>query len=305
VRVIRGKVAAVTGAGSGLGKAIALRLAREGANLHLVDIDLAAAEKVAEEARALGVTAAAAQCDVADLAQLERVVQEMLAHWGGIDILVNNAGVAWYGPTNRMSASEWERLLAINLHAPIHLTRLLLKNFLKRPEAHVLNMASICGWVCSTRFAAYHVSKYGLVGFTEAMRAEFLTRRIGFTAVCPGPVRTNLYRDAPCGNKGKTTPDPPAWLCTTPEKVAAASVRAIYRNQAVKFVSPMAYLLYYSKRLVPWAFNIMHHFGQKRLEDQPAERREAKLKKIREREAQKDAAAAEQPAGEQQDRKAA
>jgi NAD(P)-dependent dehydrogenase (short-subunit alcohol dehydrogenase family) len=278
MKVIRGKTAVVTGAGSGLGRAIALRLAREGANLHLIDIDLAAAEAVALECHARGVQAIAAKCDVSRLKELEAAASEALRLWGAVDILVNNAGIAWYGHTLKMPADDWERLLAVNLHAPIHLTRLLLPAMLKRPEAHVVNMASISGLVCSARFAAYHVSKFGLVGFSEAMRAEYLRRGVGFTALCPGPVRTNLYKSAPNSYKGRETPEPPAWLCTTPERVAEAAVRAIYRNRAVALVSPMAWLLYYSKRLAPWVFYTLHRFGQKR-DEEVAARRAAKRAK--------------------------
>jgi short-subunit dehydrogenase len=272
MKVIRGKTTVVTGAGSGLGRAIALRLAKEGANLHLLDIDLPAAEGVAGECRSLGVRAIAARCDLSQLSELEIAASHIHEQWSTIDILVNNAGIAWYGHTLKMPADAWERLLDVNLHAPIHLTRLLLPAMLKRPEAHVVNMASISGWVCSARFAAYHVSKFGLVGFSEAMRAEYLRRGVGFTAVCPGPVRTNLYKSAPNSYKGRETPQPPAWLCTTPQRVAEATVRAIYRNRAVTFVSPMAWLLYYSKRFAPWIFHTLHHFGQKRDEEVAAKR---------------------------------
>jgi short-subunit dehydrogenase len=220
----------------------------------------------------LGAQAWAARCDVSQRSELELAARSILARHGGVDILVNNAGIGWYGHTLKMPADDWERLLAVNLHAPIHLTRLLLPSMLKRPEAHVINMASISGWVCSARFAAYHVSKFGLVGFNEAMRAEYLRRGVGFTAVCPGPVQTNLYKSAPNSYKGRETPEPPAWLCTTSERVAEATVRAIYRNRPVTLVSPMAWLLYYGKRIAPWVFYTLHHFGQKRDEEVAAKR---------------------------------
>ncbi len=264
MRVIRGKLAVVTGAGSGIGRAIALRLAREGANLHLLDIDLPAAERVAEEARRLVVEAASTQCDVSQLAELEAAVAEIRRRWTAVAILVNNAGIAWYGHSLKMPADDWDKLLAINLHAPIHLSRLLLPVLLKQPEAHIVNMASISGWVCGARMTAYHASKFGLIGFSEALRAEFLARKIGVTAVCPGPVQTNLYRASETSYTDRDTPEPPAWLCTTPERVAEATIRAIYRNKAIALVSPMAWLLYYSKRLAPWIFYTLHQFGQKR-----------------------------------------
>jgi short-subunit dehydrogenase len=123
-------------------------------------------------------------------------------------------------------------------------------------------MASIAGWVCGGRYAAYHVSKFGMVGFSEALRAEFGRQGLGVTAVCPGPVLTNLYRNAPCGSAGKGTPSPPAWICTTPERVAEAVVRAIYQNRAITFVGLSAHLLHYSKRLAPWIFYWLHNIGR-------------------------------------------
>src|SRR5262245_33258387 len=262
MRVIKEKVAVVTGGGSGLGRTIALRLAREGAHLHLVDIDPSAAEATAAEIRSRGVMAAVTQCDLSDPTAIDALVAGLTDRWNQIDILVNSAGVGWYGPTTRMTDAEWDRLLAINLQAPIRLTTKLLPALLARPEAHVINMASICGFVCGGRFAAYHVSKFGMVGFSEALRAEFGRHGLGVTAVCPGPVLTNLYKSSPCGYRDRETPPPPAWLYTTDDRVAAKTVRAIYRNQAVALVGLAAYLLHYSKRLAPWAFYALHTIGR-------------------------------------------
>jgi NAD(P)-dependent dehydrogenase (short-subunit alcohol dehydrogenase family) len=262
MRTIRGKVALVTGAGSGLGRAIALRLAREGARLHLADVNAASLAATAGDVRRTGALAAASIVDLSDRAGVDELAAAVQNEWGGVDILVNNAGIAWYGPTLKMTDDEWERLMAINLDAPVRLTRRLLKSLLSRPEAHVVNMASICGWVCGGRFAAYHVSKYGLIGFSEALRAEFNRHGLGVTAVCPGPVKTDLYRNARCGYADRTTPEPPAWLCTTTERVAAKTVRAIYRNEAVSLVGAAAYLLYFGKRFAPGVFYALHGIGR-------------------------------------------
>jgi short-subunit dehydrogenase len=262
MRTIKDKLAVVTGGAGGLGRAIALRLAAEGAHLHLVDIDAAALAATAEEVRGHGVGCDTSLCDLADGCAIDRLADELAAAGGGPDILVNNAGVAWYGPTTKMRPAEWDRLLAINLHAPIRLTTRLLPSLLARPEAHVVNMASISGWVCGGRYAAYHVSKFGLVGFSEALRAEFCRQGLGVTALCPGPVLTSLYKKAPCGTKGRETPSPPPWLCTTPQRVANATIRAIYRNRAVAFVGLSAHLLHYAKRFAPWIFYGLHSIGR-------------------------------------------
>jgi NAD(P)-dependent dehydrogenase (short-subunit alcohol dehydrogenase family) len=262
MKTIRDKVALVTGAGSGLGRAIAVRLAHEGARIHLADINSAAAAATSAQIRALRREVAITACDLCDPASLESLVADVHNQWGGLDILVNNAGIAWYGPTQKMTDDQWDQLLTLNLHVPINLTRRFLKTLLARPESHVINMASICGWVCGGRFNAYHVSKFGLVGFSEALRAEFNRHGLGVTAVCPGPVLTDLYKKSGCGYGDRETPHPPAWLCTTPDRVAAKTVRAIYRNHAISLVGTAAHLLYYGKRLAPSIFYALHSIGR-------------------------------------------
>ena len=274
MRVIKDKIAVVTGGAGGLGRAIARRLAQEGAHLHLVDIDRAALGQAADEIRSHGVTCETSVCDLADAAAIDRLADGLIARDRPLDILVNNAGVAWYGPTAKMPSEQWDRLLAINLQAPIRLTTRLLPVLLARPEAHVVNMASIAGWVCGGRYAAYHVSKFGMVGFSEALRAEYCRQGLGVTALCPGPVLTSLYKNAPSGNAGRQTPAPPAWICTTPERVAAAAVRAIYRNQAIRFVGLSAHLLHYTKRLAPWVFYLLHGIGRRKNLQRKLERTE-------------------------------
>ena len=110
-------------------------------------------------------------------------------------------------------------------------------------------MCSISGLVASSRFAAYNVSKFGLIGMTEALRMEYGRRTLGATALCPGPVKTNLYRSAASG-RAKPVPEPPGWLCASAERVAAKGIRGIKKNKRMVLVTPMAYMLYYIKRLV-------------------------------------------------------
>ncbi|OHB75004.1 MAG: short-chain dehydrogenase [Planctomycetes bacterium RBG_16_64_10] len=264
MREIRGKKALITGGAAGLGRAIAEQLARAGADVYLLDIDRLGLTDAVGQLRSLGVEAIGAYCDVAQPDQISASVQGLMARWGGLDILVNNAGVAYYGPTLSMTAAQWDWILAVNLHAPIQFTRELLPVLLERAEAHILNMASITGLVAGGRFCAYHVSKFGLVGFSEALRAEFGRQGLGVTALCPGPVRTNLYCATPSGHKHKATPTPPRWICTTPERVAAKAVRAIRRDQRLVLVSPLAYTLYYTKRFAPGLLDALQRIGRRR-----------------------------------------
>ncbi|HZZ72132.1 MAG TPA: SDR family oxidoreductase [Pirellulales bacterium] len=263
MRVIKNKKALVTGAASGIGKALALELAREGCHLYLWDINREGLEQTVRECAALGVEAIGDRCDVSKKKEISAAVQRLLERWGWIDILVNNAGVAYYGPTENMTAEQWDWLLSINLLAPLQLIQEFLPILLHRAEAHILNVCSISGLVASGRFAAYHVGKYGLIGMTEALRAEYARRDLGATALCPGPVQTNLYKSAASGRADKKVPSPPNWLCTTAQRVARRGVRGIKKNQAMVLVSPMAYLLYYMKRVAPWFLDSIARLSRK------------------------------------------
>jgi NAD(P)-dependent dehydrogenase (short-subunit alcohol dehydrogenase family) len=264
MRVIRGKSALVTGAASGIGRAIALRLAAEGARVYLLDINAVELTKAVADVKQRGVEALGRLCDVSDSRQVSGAVQHLLDQWGGVDILVNNAGITYYGVTPRMSAEHWDRLLAINLHAPIQFTRELLPTLMSRDEAHVLNVASICGLVGLGRVAAYTTSKFALVGFSESLRAELCRNGLGVTALCPGLVDTNLFAAAPLGVDRSKNRQPPPWLLTTPERVAERAIRAIYRNQGLVVLQPYARFLYLAKRLAPGVLDLGNRFRRRK-----------------------------------------
>ena len=241
----------MTGAASGIGRAIALELARAGADLFLLDVDTERLNQTASDAQALGVEALARRCDVGQPAEIAASVEAMLEAWGYLDILVNNAGVTFYGPTTTMTAQQWDWLLGINLLAPIQFTRELLPILLLRPEAHILNVASIGGLVAGPRLTAYFTSKFGLVGFSESLRADLAGSRVGVTALCPGLVRTGLWESAVQGRTTKRRLVPPKLVSTTPEKVAAKALRAIRRNRGLQLVTLLARVLYLIKRISP------------------------------------------------------
>jgi NAD(P)-dependent dehydrogenase (short-subunit alcohol dehydrogenase family) len=251
MREIQGKTALVTGAASGIGRAIALRLAAEGAKLYLIDVNAVALSRVVAEAKSRGVEALGRQCDVSQPAQNTAAIHHLLDQFGGVDILVNNAGITYYGQTRKMAAEHWTRLMAVNLHAPIQFTLELLPTLCSRDEAHIVNVASICGLVGLERVAAYSTSKFGLVGFSESLRAEFVRQGVGVTAICPGLVDTNLFSAAARGDDIAENKKPPRWLLASPELIANRTIRAIYRNQGVVVVQPYAKLLHLVKRLTP------------------------------------------------------
>lgn len=264
MKTIRGKKALVTGAASGIGRGIALTLAREGADLYLLDVDEVGLATVAAEATMFGVSALTDRCDLTQPTDVTRALQAMLARWEHIDILVNNAGIAYYGPTQLMTAAQWDRLLGVNLLAPIQITRELLPVLLGRPDAHVLNVCSISGLVAGGRFAAYHTSKFGLIGFTAALRAEFGRSGLGVSALCPGPVLTNLYRSCESPRPDKPVPEPPRWLCCSIDAVSAGAIKCLRRNKRQLLVGPLAHLLAWANWLAPGVIDFLNHFKRRR-----------------------------------------
>lgn len=264
MRTLRDKAALVTGAASGIGRALALQLASEGCDLFLLDVDQVGLVNVVKEVKTLRVNAIGRHCDVSDPQQIAASAAHIIDRWGGVDLLVNNAGITYYGQTEQMSAEHCERLLAINLNAPIHFTRELLPTMLERPEAHVLNIASFFGLIGTRRLAAYTASKFGLVGFSESLRAEYARAGLGVTAMCPGFVDTNLFSTAPLGADRRQHKAPPRWMLTTPEKIAARAIKAVHRNEAQVVMQPYAKLAHLGKRLLPGLFDWANHLSRKR-----------------------------------------
>lgn len=281
MKVLRGRKALITGAASGIGRAIAAALAREGVDVCLWDVNEQGLKSTADELRSLGVRV---DCDCVDLSQpveITKAVHSLKERLGSIDILVNNAGIAFYGPTHSMSAAQWNTLMGINLLAPIQITHELLPTLLEQPQAHILNVCSISGLVAGGRFAAYHTSKFGLIGFTESLRAEYGRRGLGVTALCPGPVLTNLYRDCAVGQQGKVVPQPPRWLCSSVETVATRAIKAIRRNQRMPIIGPLAHLLINLKWLAPGLIDFLNHFKRRKRSQKPTQREASEMRDIR------------------------
>jgi 3-oxoacyl-[acyl-carrier protein] reductase len=255
MRIIRGKTAMVTGAASGIGRAIALELAKEGADLFLVDIKAGALAAVAQEAQDHGVKVTTAITDLADPAQISSTVAQLRNSWKRLNILVNNAGTTYYGQTHLMTGEQWKRIMAVNLMAPIQLVHELLPTLLAADDAHILNVCSIFGLVTWRKTTAYQTSKFGLVGFSSALRAEYSSETFGVTALCPGFVQSSLLDDCETDTADRKV-TVPAWICATPEQTAVKAVRAIQKNKGLVLVTPAAHLYWrlmrFSPALVDW-----------------------------------------------------
>jgi 3-oxoacyl-[acyl-carrier protein] reductase len=255
MRTIRGKKALVTGAASGIGRAIALALAREGADVFLVDVKEDGLADVARELGSHKVKVVTAVCDLASAAQIEALAADLRRRWNGLNILVNNAGITYYGNTHLMTAEQWKRIMAVNLLAPIQLVHELLPTLLAAEEAHILNVCSMFGLATWRKTAAYQTSKFGLVGFSAALRAEYCSETFGVTALCPGFVRSSLLDESQTDTAERRL-KVPAWICTSAEQTAAKAIRAIHRNQGVALVTPAAHFYWrlarFSPGLVDW-----------------------------------------------------
>ncbi|MCC7474992.1 MAG: SDR family oxidoreductase [Pirellulales bacterium] len=264
MKVVRGKKALVSGAASGIGRAIALRLAAEGVHLFLIDVDDAGLAQAAIEASVGGVEVITRHCDLSERHDISATVFEVLERWGGVDILVNNAGITYFGKTDHMAAEHWDRLLQINLLAHVQMTRELLPSLLERPDGHVLNVCSILGLVGMPMVTAYCTSKFAMVGFSESLRSEFGRQGLGVTALCPGFVNTKLFTSAPLEGEASEHKVPPQSITTTPERVAEAALRAIYRNRRMVVMGPFARFLHGIKWLAPWLLDAVFHRGRRK-----------------------------------------
>jgi NAD(P)-dependent dehydrogenase (short-subunit alcohol dehydrogenase family) len=192
------RVAVVTGAASGIGRATALRLATEGARVAIVDRDAAGAARTAEEIAAAGGTALAAPCDVADSRSVADAARRIEAELGGADVLANVAGV---GDTAGMEGIEgiddkrWALTLAVNLNGPFHWCRALLPGMASRGRGAVVNVSSLAGRSKSANGGlAYSASKAGLLGLTLHLAFDYGPRGVRINAICPGGVDTPMLR---------------------------------------------------------------------------------------------------------------
>lgn len=190
--VLNDKVVIITGASSGIGRALAFAFARRAAKLVLVARRAERLEAVRREIEPYTSDVLIIPADVADDAQLERVVEETLAAFGRIDVLVNNAGIVASGPFQEQPLEQISRILTVNLAAVIKLTRLVLPHMLTHNRGYILNIGSGLGRTAMPLYAGYSASKYGLAGFSDALRRELDRTGVYVTLVLPTWVRTEM-----------------------------------------------------------------------------------------------------------------
>lgn len=211
---LKGKTVIVTGGGGGIGGATCKRLAAEGAQVAVLDRDLASAQKTAAQIAEAGGAAIALACDITQRAEIDVALKQIESRLGAVDVLINNAGWDVFKPFTQTNEHEWERLIAINLTGALHMHHAVLPGMVERRAGRIVNIASDAARVGSSGEAVYAACKGGLVSFTKTIAREHARHGITVNVVCPGPTETALFAGF-------------ADAAPNPEKLREAFVRSI------------------------------------------------------------------------------
>jgi 3-oxoacyl-[acyl-carrier protein] reductase len=219
---LSGKNAFVTGAGRGIGREIALTLAKAGANIGVCDVDLATAQSTAAEVQALGRKALALRCDVSKASDIAETVSAFCTQFPVIDILVNNAGITRDGLLVRMKEEDWDLVLAINLKSAFLCCKEVSRLMIKARFGKIVNIASVVGLTGNAGQANYSASKAGLIGLTKTLAKEFAGRNIQVNAVAPGFIQTAMTDKLSAPDREKLASQIPMQRLGSPLDVANA-----------------------------------------------------------------------------------
>ncbi|MBN2464642.1 3-oxoacyl-[acyl-carrier-protein] reductase [candidate division WOR-3 bacterium] len=217
---LTGRKAVVTGAGSGIGREIALEFSRAGATVAVCDVVKEAADKVAAEVAGAGAQARAYAIDVSDFAAVQRLCEQVATDLGGIDILVNNAGITRDNLLLRMSEDEFDRVLAVNLKGTFNFTKACFRGMMKGRWGRIINIASIIGQMGNAGQANYAAAKAGIVGFTKSTAKELASRNITVNAIAPGYIATAMTEKLDPAARDAYIAGIPLKRVGTPEDVA-------------------------------------------------------------------------------------
>ena len=266
MKQFKDKVAAITGAASGIGRALAIELARRGCHLALSDVNLAGlAETVSLAQEAGRVTVTSQKLDVANRADVHAWADKVVADHGGVNLIFNNAGVAHGSTIEAASYEDFEWIMGINFWGVVHGTKAFLPHLRKSGDGHIVNISSVFGIIGVPTQGTYNATKFAVRGFTEALRQELDIEgvKISATSVHPGGIKTNIANSArfdksASGITGQSQESSKKnfekLFRTTPEQAASTILRGVERNARRVLIGSDAYAIDAMQRLLPSAY---------------------------------------------------
>ena len=260
MKVRPGNVAVITGAGSGVGRALALQLAGRGCVLLLADIDEAGLAESAGQVNESGAACTSHVVDVADRAAIEAFAAEVAARHGHVNLLINNAGVTVVDEAESMDYEDFEWVMQINFWGVVYGTKAFLPSLRRADAAHIVNMSSVFGLMGMPLQSAYNASKFAVRGFTEALKMELAGSHIGVSCVHPGGIKTRIGRNSRIRDVALSAPSDEIirqferLAMTSPSKAAAAIVRGIEKRRRRVLIGPDARFIDWIVRLVPRSY---------------------------------------------------
>ena len=248
-----GKQAIVTGAGSGIGAALARALVAAGADVSCTDIDAAAAERTAGAATGPG-SARFARLDVTDAGAVQAAVDEVVSRTGRLDLMFNNAGIVWGGDTELITLDQWNAIIDVNIRGVVHGVAAAYPVMIGQGHGHIVNTASLAGLVPAGRLTSYAMTKHAVVGLSLALRSEAASRGVGVLVVCPGAVETPILDKGAVGDfEGRSffLAGQRSQTAYHPDRLAGDVLRAVDQNRAILVVPRLARAGWLFVRLAP------------------------------------------------------
>lgn len=261
---VAGKRCLLTGAASGIGRATALKLAAQGAELYLTDRDADGLALTVADARALGAQVPEHRAlDISDFDAVTSFGADIHSRHPAMDVVMNVAGVSAWGTVDQLTHQHWQSMVDINLMGPIHVIETFVPPMVEaRRGGHLVNVSSAAGLVALPWHAAYSASKYGLLGLSEVLRFDLARHRIGVSVVVPGAVRTGLVQTVQIAGVDRDDPRVQKWVdrfaghAVSPEKAADKILAGMRRNRFLVYTSPDIAALYAFKRLAWWPYSV-------------------------------------------------
>lgn len=249
------KVAVVTGAASGIGRAISKELGRLGATVIAADINLEGAKKTASAISTMGAVAEAKKVDVTKHDQVKKLVADVVKKHGRIDYMFNNAGIAILGETRDMDISHWRRIIDVNLMGVIYGTTEAYPVMIEQGSGHIVNTASLAGLIPAPTETAYAVTKFGVVGLSTSLRAEAKGLGVKVSVICPGFVDTEILKDFDAVNIRKEEHTAKTPRSMDVNRAAVKILKGVRRNRSIILIGNDAHIIYFIQRFFPYVLN--------------------------------------------------